>query len=429
MRMKYAYWFFLLSVALWSAAGTAQELCYFGDTAPSYYNLLKGDKQGGADGRAEFRWARRYAIAAVKLAAYRVFKEMGRAKFGPAIFDCSNEGGLTPFEIQGNGCRQRHPGSSHDGGVNLDIGYYLKDLKGKFYTPDYAACTDHFKGRKDAYRCLGKPDKLDVARQALFYVELFRIHLEWFRGQLLREVGIDEKVRKAVLEQLLRWEKHNKYGVTKALIKEIMQRWNSDPYEGWAWSHHHHTHLRFSALKEDGKMKQTIGLLVLKAIKNDLLKNGCTVQLCTFRGKRYAEVYCTRPFRAFMGSVVNDSYPFMDIYRVIFDLPFPYTEKKVKIEMGKRRLSLKVPKVPFLSASLVKPHKDLIGYKFTGERLIPQIPDYLRPFFTEIIFYPQCSGNNPVRLQYFGTKTSCKSGVIDFVWCKRRHFRIGVFSK
>ncbi|MCA9523803.1 MAG: hypothetical protein KC609_22695 [Myxococcales bacterium] len=232
------------------------------------FRVLAHDMRGGADGDPMFRWARRESVALVQVLAFRTAQTLGVGALPMAIFDLSAENGDTPVQLSpGKPPRGRHPGGSHDGGINLDLGYFLTSDRGKHFSPDLAACTEHFltpdearrKKRdpkvavQDAWRCRGRADRLDVVRQSYFYVELFRLHLEAFGGDLLEEIGVDEMVARAVLAQVQRWVVAKKYHATPRLVAEMRRIFNFSPYEGWAFAHHHHTHLRLRSLRPDGR--------------------------------------------------------------------------------------------------------------------------------------------------------------------------------
>lgn len=246
------------------------------------YRVLPRDMRGGADGDPAFRWARDWAVAVVKIAAFRTAKALGQSPHPLAFFDLSAENGDTPIQFApGKPPRGRHPGASHDGGINLDLGYYLTSERGQHFSPDFAACTNHFRSAaelkarneklkrrepfSDAWRCRGPADRLDVARQTYFYIQLFRFNRERFENDLLGEIGIDEAIARAVLAQMTRWAEAGKYGATALLLADMRRVFTSNPYEGWAWAHHHHTHVRFRSLGDTGKYRATLDALRLES--------------------------------------------------------------------------------------------------------------------------------------------------------------------
>src|SRR5688500_13144780 len=69
----------------------------------------------------DFHYAERFAVAAVEYCCYSVVRHVGVPVYKLKVMDCSTSTGETPAG--------RHPNGSHNGGVNLDLGYYgLVDL-------------------------------------------------------------------------------------------------------------------------------------------------------------------------------------------------------------------------------------------------------------------------------------------------------------
>lgn len=232
------------------------------------YQVLPRDMEGGADGDLRFRWAQPHAVALVQVAARAVAKDLGTGPHPMAIMDLSAENGDTP--VDGRVPKGRHPGGSHDGGLNLDLGYYLTSLKGKVYTPDYAAATEHFERRpdgtwKDVPQCLGPADRLDVPRQARFFLELFRIDRASFGGDLLEEIGVDFQVRQPVLAQVRAWAQTGQFGADAGLVEAMERVFTSDEAEGWARTHHHHCHLRLRDLPLLGAHRKALEALRARA--------------------------------------------------------------------------------------------------------------------------------------------------------------------
>lgn len=267
--------------------------------APALYTLLPEDRRGGADGEARYRWARDYAVSALVVSLTRVHEVQGPAPIPPAIFDLSAENGDTPVDFTAEGPAGRHPGGSHDGGINLDVGYYLTSLQGSRFTPDYAACTEHFVDGADAFHCVGPVDRLDVNRQAMFLVELFKLHQGLFLGELVREVGIDARVADVVLERARSWARDGLHGVTEPLVDELAARLTSDPFGGWERHHHHHLHLRLAALDPAGP--RLLALRALRDLELDALAgaggdaNRLLVRLGVSELERFAEVLVLSP--------------------------------------------------------------------------------------------------------------------------------------
>jgi hypothetical protein len=238
--------------------------------AVSGYRFLPSDMPGGADGDPAFRWAQPHAVAAVRLAAHETTTALGPGPEPMAIFDLSAENGDTPIDwAPGKPGRGRHPGGSHDGGLNLDVGYYLASLKGRVLDPDYAACTDHHDLKPDgqwveASTCRGPADRLDVPRQALFFLRLFRLNREDFDNDLLEEVGLDLQVRDRVLSLLRGWIKDGRHDATMELLADMERTFTSDAWEGWSGSHHHHAHLRFRDTPTRGRHRAAVERLMTR---------------------------------------------------------------------------------------------------------------------------------------------------------------------
>lgn len=233
------------------------------------YGILSQDMRGGADGDIRHRWAQPHAVALVRVAARAVARDLGPGPNPLLIMDASSENGDTPVQFD-PAPHGRHPGGSHDGGLNLDLGYYLTSLKGKVYSPDFAAATEHFETRpdgslKDVPQCLGPADRLDVPRTARFFVELFRIHREAFHCDLLEEIGVDIQVRQPVIAQVRQWAAAGKYGASRTMADDMEMILTSDEAEGWARTHHHHLHLRIRDLPTLGTHRPAIAALRARA--------------------------------------------------------------------------------------------------------------------------------------------------------------------
>jgi hypothetical protein len=236
------------------------------------FRTLSEDMPGGADGDTDYRWAQSHAIAVIEVAAFRTAVALGEGPNDMAVFDLSSENGDTPvgFGRAADGKapkapRGRHPGGSHDGGLNLDLGYYLTDLRGKTNAPDFAACTAHFakaaKGTgeaKDENMCLGPADRLDVDRQAYFFYQLAELHRGQFGGRLLDEVGVDREVLKAVLERLDQWRQKSEHDVRSEPVDVLRSICTSDRWGGWQRYHHHHAHVRLQPTSPTGPMRRQI---------------------------------------------------------------------------------------------------------------------------------------------------------------------------
>jgi hypothetical protein len=311
------------------------------------FTVLKEDLEGGADGAPAFRWLRPEVAAVIQLVAADTYRVMGESATPLAIFDLSAENGDTPVEWdESSRPSGRHPGNSHDGGLNPDLGYFLTTLRGKFDDPDYAACDDHYsatekdeKGNpKDLQHCAGPANRLDVDRQTYFYLRLFQMHAEQFDHQLLETVGIDHQVRQAVLAKARAWKNAGKYRITDSVIGEMEQLMTDDPWGGWARYHHHHTHLRFRNLDESGPFRKPLLDLAVKTrtLEMELLRDLAPGQkvflkanLYSYRLGRSIEVSLLRPRTLAVKSCqyrLKDGEWFAaetpeDDYRYVFELP------------------------------------------------------------------------------------------------------------
>lgn len=172
------------------------------------FRVLPADTPAGADGDPAYRWVERHALAILRLSCCATARALGPGPYPLSVFDLAAENGDTPVDFGVRGAQGRHPGGSHDGGLNLDLGYYLTSEKGQVEAQDPAACTAHYAAApgqppgqppKDENKCVGPPDRLDTDRQTLFLIEVVRLHRDRFGGDLLEAIGIDAKVRRAVL--------------------------------------------------------------------------------------------------------------------------------------------------------------------------------------------------------------------------------------
>lgn len=216
---------------------------------------------------ASFRWAQPYTLAAVRLSAWETARKFGVSEHTLAIFDLSLENGDTPFSWEeGKPPRGRHPGGSHDGGVNLDIGYSLTSLEGLYMNPDYSACDDHYSPTEitesgkpaDVYECLGPANRLDTRRHTYFFISLFKIHRDLFDYNLLQTIGVDFWIKKAIMEQAEIWYVEGKYDIDRDLLNEMELVMTSARWEGWAKFHHRHSHIRFYDHSANGKIRHIL---------------------------------------------------------------------------------------------------------------------------------------------------------------------------
>lgn len=258
------------------------------------YRILPHDFEGGADGKSEFRWARPFAVTVTQYLSMKVARDFGISPYPLSIFDLSAENGDTPVMMNKDKLRGRHPGDSHDGGINIDLGYYLKDEKGIKYTPDFSACTGHFDDKgEDAYKCTGEADRLDVGRQTYFYLNLFKLNKEIFNKTLLKEIGIDREIEKKVLVRMKKWIAQGTNYASEELLEDMMKIFTNDPFEGWARAHHHHTHIRFFPVDEIPRLRDCVDAVekMKEVLEKKLLKEKVVIKggVYSYNFSRYVE--------------------------------------------------------------------------------------------------------------------------------------------
>jgi hypothetical protein len=247
------------------------------------FTVLEEDMKGGADAAPAFRWARQFALSVTKIIAHETCKEMGVSGHPMALFDFSAENGDTPIRwVADKPARGRHPGGSHDGGVNLDFGYYMTGYKGPYMDPDYSVCDEHYSDTerdedgapKDLHQCLGPANRLDVPRQAYFFLRLFTMHQDQFHSLLLEQIGVDFYVKKAILGQIADWKNEAVYKISDDIVREMESIFTCDRWGGWARYHHHHCHVRFRNLDESGPHRAILEGLTerVRALDYELLR-------------------------------------------------------------------------------------------------------------------------------------------------------------
>ncbi len=409
------------------------------------WRVLVEDMAGGADGDPAFRWAQKHALAVVEVAARHTTQALGEGPLSMPIFDLSAENGDTPVDFGWNvkvkkkrrppAPRGRHPGGSHDGGLNLDLGYYLTSLKGKVLEEDYAACTEHYRpgevdveGKpKDAYMCLGPADRLDVPRQAFFVLELLKLHRDRFDAQLIDESGMDAVVKQAVRTQLETWLKHKQYGVSRQHLDDLQALFSHDRWGGWQRFHHHHIHLRIQPFSTTGPLRDAATRTEVEArhVRAGLLAQAhkdwpvaLDAQLLSYRMERAVELHVIklreRPryrlksvrFRLGDGPWENPD-DVHDNFRYTFDLPaglLPVDGKvRVEAELTDSNGAVKVIgtelALPRLDPRLFVAHQpgSLQGQAKLKKRKLTaamEIPERLKPLVTGVRYqlYPAAGG-------------------------------------
>jgi hypothetical protein len=180
----------------------------------------------------EFHHAVPYASAAVRYAAYRTFRALGKAPVPMEICDCSTAAGSTP--------EGRHPGAAHDGGINFDITYSMKrDVESRIVCPQNA--DNH---------CTGPALDLDAERQAYFFAVLGQLDEE-VSPHFIALMAVDAKVKEAIDPALDRLAAAGSF--TPSVIahaKDLVYAETTD-LQGWYRFHHNHTHLRFLWKQEE----------------------------------------------------------------------------------------------------------------------------------------------------------------------------------
>ncbi|MFH1807279.1 MAG: hypothetical protein ABIJ09_00940 [Pseudomonadota bacterium] len=409
------------------------------------YRVLADDMEGGADGDPAFRWGQKHALAVVEVAARHTRQALGMGPFEMALFDMSAENGDTPVDFGWKRAlkpgelspppRGRHPGGSHDGGLNLDLGYYLTSLKGKVLAEDYAACTEHHDATArdaagkpvDVNRCTGPADRLDVERQSFFVLELLKLHRDRFGASLIDESGMDQKVKEAVLGQLLAWEKSKRHGVTRQHIQDLEALFSHDRWGGWQKFHHHHMHLRIQPFRTTGPLRDAATGIEVEArkVRAGLLAQAhadwpvaLDAQALSYKLERSVEVHAVklreRPtvqvrtvrFRLDGGEWVEPDEP-RDDFRYIFDLP-PGLRPQGGTVTVEAEVSTASGKTSTISTTLALPRLDprlFVAYqpgaigggaRIKGREVRAQLelPVHLKPLVTGVryLLYPADGG-------------------------------------
>lgn len=191
----------------------------------------------------QWHYAERFAIAAVEYCCYSVFRKIGMVKWPLLVFDCSTKTGGTPTN--------RHPDKSHDGGINLDLGYYgLVDLSSHRYVP----------GPHKDNRMTGPPDPKLFAAQA---------EVEWFLAMARLEVNISPAVGKennfvfcAIDPQIEQYldPKIQAADTGRTVVAEALRICysDSDPRHGWDVFHDNHRHVRFKQIQNGDEIADYI---------------------------------------------------------------------------------------------------------------------------------------------------------------------------
>lgn len=381
------------------------------------YRILDKDGPGGADGKRAYRWAQPQAIALVRIAAFETYRVIGPAPFAMTIFDLSAENGDTPVDFSSkNSAQGRHPGDSHDGGLNLDLGYYLTSLKGQQFSPDHAACSDHFEKNtsKDAHICNGPADRLATKQQAFFVAQLFLINQNLFQRDLIEEIGMDYQVQQKLLPLLIDWAQKHQYNVTKEIVDDVRRTLIADRWDGWSHSHHHHLHLRLRDISTYGRYRQSFSKLYEQerevdrklrefaktpspSLRTRLLSIGLQRSVETELLDKYRPAQVK--FRAANGEWIDSDPSSAGIYRAVIDLPdeLHQNEQLIDVEVEAKYATTPAQRTknqllapglfPHLSVTIDPSRIKVIHQVTSGTlNLSLEIPEVYRVYVTRVFY-------------------------------------------
>lgn len=138
------------------------------------------------------------------------------------VGDVADENAATPLN--------RHPGGSHNGGVNADISYYQLTYDNNLMRPVCPHEDNH---------CTAAPKYLDPYKTAVFVAGLHR-------HDLLQLIGVDGQIGKPLINAT---KDLCKRGVIKGNacrgLKLVFEETNQG--NGWYAFHHHHMHVRLGS--------------------------------------------------------------------------------------------------------------------------------------------------------------------------------------
>jgi hypothetical protein len=205
-------------------------------TGPGYDNYpINGetaDNQYRSYARRELVMLVKYASAVVDCKA----KDWTPGNGKPVgLGDMSERDGATPGTSIGE---PAHPQGTHVLGRDMDIAYY--QLSGD--DNHLREVCPHTSFGKDAYRCTGDPDNLDLRRTALFIGT-------FLTSDRVRVIGVDGRIAPLLIPTI---EKLCGDGVLPALSCERTEMIASETVNrGWGWYYFHHHHFHVSMLKTD----------------------------------------------------------------------------------------------------------------------------------------------------------------------------------
>jgi len=150
---------------------------------------------------------------------------------GPIVLgDMSESDGATPG-TQWNA--PRHPVATHEGGRDIDIAYYQRDVANNELRP---ICRHLATATSDAYHCVAEPERLDAWRTALFLGALLE-------EPQVRVIGVDGRAAPPILAALVElctsgWVEREACARRNRIVFET-----SDTGKLWFRGHHNHLHV------------------------------------------------------------------------------------------------------------------------------------------------------------------------------------------
>jgi hypothetical protein len=175
----------------------------------------------------------RLIVPAVQAAAERVRAVAGASATGHGapigLADMSECDGSVPGTSTG---APGHPPGTHVGGLDLDVAYFQTGTPDNHLRP---VC-DSVEAGREAFHCVGPPDRLDAHRTAIFLEALASTGL-------VRVVGVDGRIGPVLLETLQQLCDAGLTGCTPVPLAFE----TTDEGRGWFRFHHDHMHIGFAA--------------------------------------------------------------------------------------------------------------------------------------------------------------------------------------